>query len=122
MKHIKTFEQLNEGLGTNDLKKEFDTKLKEIFETSKTIIVDYYKSDVLKAIYTEKPELWKNFKGYFDLAAKAQKLVKKVKSKGLSNDSKKAIKQVKSLNEFSASLKEGLDNLKTFKKKAEKGL
>src|SRR3990170_2783307 len=103
MKYLKTFNQLNEGLSeASNLKKTFDYQLKQIDDISKSIVGS---KDLLKAIQKEKPDVAKSLKGYFDLSVKAQKLVKAVKSKGLSTNRKKSEKQIKALTNFSSSLK-----------------
>ena len=120
MKYMKTFVQLNEGISeSSNLENQFIVQLKTIDDISKAISGSSYMKDVLKTVQKEKPEIAKTFKGYFDLSSKAQKLVKAVKSKGLSKHPKKAQKQLSSLKNLAVALKEGLNNLKTFKKKTE---
>ena len=119
MKHIKTFTQLNEGLDTNSQKKEFDKQIKLIEDISKAILDAKDFKETLKSMQKENPEVAKNFKGYFDLALKASKIVKKIKVKGLSSKNREAVKQLKAISDFADSLKEGFKNIKTLKNKTQ---
>ena len=128
MKHIKTFDQLNEGIGsslsaafTSDLDKDYKLQIKTIEDISKSILSSSDLKNLLSSVQKENPDV-KQLKKYIDLASKSQKLISKVKSNGLSNRRSEAKKQIKALTEFAESLKDGFKLIKNFKTKAEKGL
>jgi len=122
MKHIKTFQQLNEGLNQEaDLDKAFKLQVKNIEDISKAILGSKDLKDILATAQKENPQI-KELKKYFDLATKSEKLVKKIRSNGLSPKRREAKKQIEAITKFADSLKEGFNILKTFKKKAAKGM
>lgn len=121
MKHIKTFQQLNESqVFTGDPAKDFKNQVKIIDDISKAILGSKELKDLIVTAQKENPQV-KELKKYFDLATKAQKLVKKVQSAGLSKNKRESKKQLDAITKFAGTLKEGFKLLKTFKKKAEKG-
>lgn len=124
MKHIKTFQQLNEGLevaSSSDLDKQFKQQVKSIEDISKSILGSKELKDLLATAQKENPDV-KQFRKYFDLASKSEKLVKKMRSNGMSSNKREARKQIEAITKFADSLKEGFGIIKNFKKKAEKGL
>ncbi len=128
MKNIKTYEDfLNEGLvqkifgSRSSLEKEFEKQLKIAEEISTTISTAKDFKEKLKSIQKENSDVAKQFKQYFELAPKAKSIVAEIKKVGLSNKTKKAEKQLKSLTNFVDTLKAGFNNIKTLDKKTKKG-
>ena len=121
MKHLKTFQQLNEGLDQSpNLQKSFDENVKLIDDVSKAIVNAKEFKERLESMKKNSPEVYKSFKGYFELAEKAQKSIKKIKSKGLSKNKDEAKKQVDALSGFADSLRAGFKNLKEVNDKTKK--
>jgi oligoendopeptidase F len=116
MKHLKPF-LLFEGLEDNQ--KSFENSLETIDKISKEILTSKNFKERLAIMHKEKPELAKSFKGYYDFATKAQKMIKDVKRQGLSKNVEMANKQVKALNDLTGTLEEAFDNMKTLIKKTE---
>lgn len=116
MKHIKSF-QLYEGLNDNQTK--FKENLEIIDKISKEISTSKNFKERLAVMHKEKPELAKSFKGYYDFAHKAQKMIKQVKSQGLSKDSAQADLQIKALDKLARTAEESFANMKTLIKKTE---
>jgi hypothetical protein len=129
MKHLQTFQQLNEGIGTklsaafvpDSMKKTYELQIKTIDEVSKAILNSKELKDILAASQKENPKV-KDIKAYFDLAKKSQDILKAVKSNGMSNKRKEAQKQVEALTKFAESLQKGFKLIKEFKTKVGKTL
>jgi len=124
MKHLQTYQQLNESMIDSNLKKEFAFTLKQMDEISNAILNAKDFKNRVKLMKKENPDIGKamgDYKEYLDLATKVQKIVKQIRSKGLSSDRRKATKQLRAIQGFSGTLKTVFDNLNKFDKKTKKG-